>query len=194
MLKVTRGLDQTLSVKLPFAGEHNGRNALAAIGVAKALGVSAENMKRGLETATNIGGRLARREISQHIHVIDDSYNANPASVMAGLQVLVEESNNKILVLGDMAELGDHSDDLHRSLLEAIERSPVDEVLTLGPRLKRAAGALAGRTQAFLELDELVERLRKTPVRATTILVKGAHSMAMHRVIERVEAMHGGKN
>ena len=193
-LTVTHGLPEALVTKLPFAGEHNARNALAAVAVARLLAVPAASMKRGLETAVNIGGRLARREINSQLLVIDDSYNANPSSVRAGLQVLLNESRRKILVLGDMAELGEESDALHVTLLRDIERSAVDSVITLGPRTQRAAAILGGRTHAFSDIDTLVAFLARQSEGATTVLVKGAHSMAMYRVVGKLDAMFEGKN
>jgi len=190
-LRVTRGLDSGLDVKLPFAGEHNARNALAAIAVAKVLAIPAATIQMGLERATNIGGRLTRRQMSPNLVMIDDSYNANPASIQAGLQVLVNEPGQRILVLGDMAELGSSSDDLHREVLAGAERSAVDHILTLGGRLQRAAAANNGRTVAFGDIESLVQALHSHLATPTTVLVKGAHSMAMHRVIERLSTLIG---
>jgi UDP-N-acetylmuramoyl-tripeptide--D-alanyl-D-alanine ligase len=190
-LSVTRGLAATLRVKLPFSGEHNGRNALSAVAVAKVLDIPSEAIRTGLEAATNIGGRLTRRQLRDSLHVIDDSYNANPASVRAGLSVLVNEPGQKILVLGDMAELGTESDALHQQVLVDAQRSSVDHILTLGTRMQRAAAAIGGRTVTFIELDELVQALRSRLERPTTVLVKGAHSMAMHRVIDRLATQLG---
>ena len=196
-LNIARGLDEAVTVKLPFAGEHNGRNALAAVAVAQSLGISAAAVQRGLESATNIGGRLTRRPISSQLCVIDDSYNANPASIRAGLQVLLNEPGKRILVLGDIAELGQHSDSLHLSLLQDIERTSVDRVLTLGSRMQRAATAIGGRTSAYLDLDAMMQALADEIASAepgsVTVLAKGAHSMAMHRVVERLNAMYGEK-
>ena len=193
-LTVTKGLSAALVAQLPFAGEHNARNALAAVAVAHALDVPIASMKQGLETAVNIGGRLTRREINEKLLVIDDSYNANPSSVSAGLQVLLGEPHRKILVLGDMAELGAESDALHVRLLRDIEQSAVDSILTLGPRTQRAAAILGGRTQAFSDIDALVTFLADQSQGATTVLVKGAHSMAMHRVIDKLDATTKGRN
>lgn len=192
-LHVVRGLDHVLEVKLPFAGAHNGRNALAAVAVARVLDIPARTIKAGLERATNIGGRLTRHQLSPHVNVIDDSYNANPASVKAGLQVLLGENGQRILVLGDMAELGAASDVLHQQVIEDAEQSSVDYVLTLGTRMMRAASATGGRTQAFTDLDSLVSALQARLTQPSTILVKGAHSMAMHRVIDRLATLIGEK-
>lgn len=192
-LTVACGVSAPFVARLPFAGEHNARNALAAVSVAHLLDVSVENMKRGLESATNVGGRLSRREISNELRVIDDSYNANPSSVRAALQVLLNEPRRKILVLGDMAELGHESDALHKALLHDIEQSAVECVISLGPRTQRAALSLNGRTRAFDDIEALVAFLAAELKGATTVLVKGAHSMAMHRVIDRLIAIFESK-
>jgi UDP-N-acetylmuramoyl-tripeptide--D-alanyl-D-alanine ligase len=188
---VISGLAEPLSVQPPFAGGHNASNTLAAVAVGRCLGVSATAMKRGLEAATNIGGRLTRRQISATLCIIDDSYNANPASVRAGLEVLSGEPGRTVIVLGDMAELGGDSDVLHAELLRDIEQSSVDRIVTLGNRMHAAARSTAGRTQAFLDIESLVAFLASDLAAPSTLLVKGAHSMAMHRVIDRLAAMFG---
>ena len=100
-------------------------------------------------------------------------------------------------MLGDIAELGQHSDSLHLSLLQDIERTSVDRVLTLGSRMQRAATAIGGRTSAYLDLDAMMQALADEIASAetgsVTVLAKGAHSMAMHRVVERLNAMYGEK-
>lgn len=190
-LTVVNGLADPLVARLPFAGEHNAYNALAALAVGRSLGVSVANMRRGLELATNVGGRLTRRNISTELSVIDDSYNANPASVRAGLQVLLNEPGRKIFILGDMAELGYESAALHLDLLRDIEQSAVDCVVTLGSRTHTAATSIAGRTHAFQNIDSLVSFVASRLEHPTTVLVKGAHSMAMHRVVDRLATMFG---
>jgi UDP-N-acetylmuramoyl-tripeptide--D-alanyl-D-alanine ligase len=192
-LKFAYGAEGEYFVKVPFSGEHNGRNALAAVAVAQALGLPLQKVISGLESATNIGGRLTRRALGNGVTVIDDSYNANPASVLAGVQVLRNEPHSKVVVLGDMAELGVASDELHLQLLRDIEASDVDRVLTLGSRMQRAASALHGRTEAFAEMDTLVRRLIEHLAVPTTVLVKGAHSMAMHRIVDHLVALYGEK-
>lgn len=190
-LTVVKGLTDTLVAKLPFAGEHNACNALAAVAVGRSVGIPAADIERGLELATNIGGRLTRRNLNAELCVIDDSYNANPASVRAGLQVLLNEAGRKIFILGDMAELGHESAALHIDLLRDIERSAVDCVVTLGRRTQAAAASIAGRTHPFEDVDNLVSFVVSKLGGPTTILVKGAHSMAMHRVVERLAALSG---
>lgn len=190
-LTVTKGLTDTPVVRLPFAGEHNACNALAAVAVGRAIGISTANICLGIETATNISGRLTRRNVETGLCVIDDSYNANPSSVRAALQVLLNEPGQRVFILGDMAELGDGSDTLHLALLRDIEQSSVDSVVTLGKRTHAAAVSLAGRTNAFLDIDSLMFFLASTLKSPATLLVKGAHSMAMHRVVERLATMFG---
>ena len=193
-LGIIGGLSERLDVQLPFAGEHNGRNALAAAAVAQVLGIGTGAMQRGLANATNIGGRQTRRQLSSGLCVIDDSYNANPASIRAGLQVLRAEEGKRILVLGDMAELGEHSERLHHELLEEISRSGIDRVLTLGARMQRAASTAGSGVSAYTDLDLLMRTLVEEVSAATgpvTVLAKGAHSMAMHRVVERLTAIYG---
>ncbi|MBL8311414.1 MAG: UDP-N-acetylmuramoyl-tripeptide--D-alanyl-D-alanine ligase [Burkholderiales bacterium] len=191
--------DVATPMSLAFAGEHNARNALAAVAVARALNIPEAGQRQGLATATNIGGRLTRKTLAPNVEAIDDSYNANPASVRAGLQVLLREPGRTVMVLGDMAELGDESPKLHVELLRDIAASAVTHVFTLGVRTAVAASALAAeipasRIRAFEQIDKLVNQLQCEIAASSaplTLLVKGAHSMAMHRVIDRLASGTG---
>jgi UDP-N-acetylmuramoyl-tripeptide--D-alanyl-D-alanine ligase len=178
------------AIQLPFAGEHNARNALAAAAVAHVLGVSTHEISVGLECASNLGGRLARRTLANGVTLIDDSYNANPASMRAAAQVLLAEPGPKIMVIGDMAEIGPRSDGMHQALLADFSRQPFAIVLTLGERMQRAALALAissDRIVSFTDIDALASELKARLSPGTAMLVKGSRSMAMERVIEKLE-------
>ena len=185
----------SVTIKLPFAGEHNAQNALAAAAVGRALGIADVEIASGLETASNIGGRLARITLSDGTKLIDDSYNANPASIRAAAQVLLAEPGAKILVIGDMAEIGATSDAMHQALLNDLATLPIAAVFTLGDRMRRAAAAMAispDRVTTFTDLDALVSSLKPRLSPNTTLLIKGSRSMAMERVIKKLEPTYKG--
>lgn len=143
-----------------------------------------------MECASNLGGRLARRTLANGVTLIDDSYNANPASMRAAAQVLLAEPGPKIMVIGDMAEIGPRSDGMHQALLADFSRQPFAIVLTLGERMQRAALALAissDRIVSFTDIDALASELKARLSPGTAMLVKGSRSMAMERVIEKLE-------
>ena len=179
-------------LELRQEGVHNAANALAAAAVGHALSIPITTIQRGLESAGNVGGRLATRPFVNGSTLIDDSYNANPASMRAAAQVLVSHATPRFLAIGDMGELGDASNALHDALAFELSTLPLDGVFTLGPRMKRAAGALGSRGQAFDDVESLASTLfdRLTP--GATLLVKGSRSMAMERVIEKLENMSLG--
>lgn len=182
-------------VKLPFAGEHNARNALAAAAVARVLGVSVEAIASGLESASNIGGRLSRRILANGATLIDDSYNANPASMRAAAGVLLAESGPKFMVIGDMAEMGSSSEEMHQALLAEFAKLPFAAVLTLGERMQRAATAMAippDRVATFTDIDALAAEVKTRLTPDAAMLVKGSRSMAMERVIQKLEPTFKG--
>lgn len=182
----------SVAVLLPIEGEHNVRNALAAVAVARTLGIPDATIKRGLEATANVGGRLSARPFINGTVLIDDSYNANPASMRAAAQVLVAHPTPRFIVLGDMGELGPSSDHLHESLAKDIASLPFDGIFTLGPAMRRVAHVFGPRACAFDEVDPLAESLYARLTPGATLLVKGSRSMATERVIEKLEKLSRG--
>jgi UDP-N-acetylmuramoyl-tripeptide--D-alanyl-D-alanine ligase len=182
------GQHQT-TVDLPLVGEHNARNALAAAAVGHALDVPMTAIACGLSIATNIDGRLTRKQLANGTQIIDDSYNANPASMRAAIDVLRACPGKRYLVVGDMAELGASTGELHRGVAIYAAGANLDGVFTLGPRFKGVSNALGSHGYAFDTLEALVEALVRKTGKDATLLLKGAHSMAMHRVTEKLEAL-----
>ena len=180
------------SVELRQEGAHNAANALAAAAVGQALSIPLATIQRGLESAGNVSGRLTTRPFINGSTLIDDSYNANPASMRAAAQVLVSHPTPRFLAIGDMGELGGTSDALHDALAFDLSTLPLDGVFTLGPRMKRAASSLGSHGQAFDDVESLANTLFTRLIPGATLLVKGSRSMAMERVIEKLENMSQG--
>jgi UDP-N-acetylmuramoyl-tripeptide--D-alanyl-D-alanine ligase len=179
-------------IRLPVEGEHNVSNALAAVTVARTLGITDATIKRGLESTVNVSGRLTSRAFINGTTLIDDSYNANPASMRAAAQVLVAHPKPRYLVLGDMGELGATAEQLHGSLATDLSALPLDGVFTLGPKMKRVVHIFGAHGRAFDDVDSLAESLYPRLTAGATLLVKGSRSMATERVIERLEHMSRG--
>ena len=177
------------SLELRQEGIHNAANALATAAVGHALSIPLAIIERGLKSAGNVGGRLATRPFVNGTTLIDDSYNANPASMRAAAQVLVSHATPRFFAIGDMGELGDASDALHDALAFELSTLALDGVFTLGPRMKRAAHALGSRGQSFDDVESLASTLFNRLTPGATLLVKGSRSMAMERVIEKLENM-----
>lgn len=179
-------------VELQQVGLHNAANALAAASVGVALSIPMAVIQSGLESAGNLGGRLLTRSFVKDTTLIDDSYNANPASMRAAAQVLVSHASPRFLAIGDMGELGDASDALHDALALDLSAFQLDGVFTLGPRMKHAARLLGSHGQAFDDVESLANTLFNRLTPGATLLVKGSRSMAMERVIETLENLSQG--
>ena len=181
---------QVREVRLPLAGAHNVSNALAAAACAYALNISCDDIVIGLESVRPAKGRLNSQKFGLH-RLIDDTYNANPHAVRAATQVLAAQTGTQILVLGDIAELGDAAISEHQSLGRAIAVTGIDVLLCVGEYARHSvAGAQekgAINAHAFDNKDSLLEYLqhylqaKDTPC---TVLFKGSRSMAMETLID----------
>jgi UDP-N-acetylmuramoyl-tripeptide--D-alanyl-D-alanine ligase len=179
---ILHGPGRHFPVRLPMAGQHNVRNALAAAAAAMAAGVGPEAIQRGLAAAANPAGRLRRLQAASGAVVFDDSYNANPASVRAAIEFLAAQPGEKWLVLGDMLELGPDSERLHGECGRAARDAGVDRLLCVGPLSRSAAAAFGAGAHHFDSRDELVQSVVPELGPAVTALVKGSRSMGMERV------------
>ncbi len=179
---------EAVAIALPLPGQHNRMNALAVAAVARALSIPTSALKAGLESASNVSGRLTQVFLPRGVTVFDDSYNANPASMRAAASVLCQSPRERILVLGDMAELGDESLALHRQLASHVAALPIDRVLTCGAKFASVNDAFNGKAMCYSDTTSLSDALIATVDAGSTILVKGANSMQMWRVVEALRA------
>jgi UDP-N-acetylmuramoyl-tripeptide--D-alanyl-D-alanine ligase len=174
----------SVSVHLTLLGKHNQLNALAAAAGATALGIPLAVIKQGLESLQPVKGRLNPKQGKHGGLVIDDTYNANPSSTAAAVAVLAEQRGRKILILGDMAELGATGEQLHFEIGQRAKAANIDEIYTLG-RLSRLAGQAFGEgAYAFQDLADLLAALQPKLTLDTQVLVKGSRSARMERVVE----------
>jgi UDP-N-acetylmuramoyl-tripeptide--D-alanyl-D-alanine ligase len=185
-LAVAAGVER-FTVRLAAAGVHNVRNALAAIACALAAGVPAEAIVRGLEAFAPVSGRLQRKQAACGATVIDDSYNANPDSVRAAIDVLAQYPSPRILVLGDMGEVGTQGPEFHQEIGAYAASRGIDTVLATGDLARHMAGSGA---QHYEQFDELLAALdqRLGSKSDATVLVKGSRFMKMERVVQHLTA------
>lgn len=176
-----------LQFKLRVAGEHNVRNALAAISAALALGIEASAILIGLSGFAGIPGRLQYKSALHGATLIDDTYNANPDSALAALTVLASSSGRKILVLGDMGELGAEAAELHAGIGRAARAAQVDQLLALGEMSREAVSAFGLGAMHFERIEELLAELENRLDAEVTVLVKGSRFMQMERVVKSFE-------
>ncbi|MBP9712804.1 MAG: UDP-N-acetylmuramoyl-tripeptide--D-alanyl-D-alanine ligase [Sterolibacterium sp.] len=176
------------TIELGIPGLHNIRNALAATAATLAAGVSLEAVASGLSGYGGIKGRLQRRTAENGALLIDDSYNANPDSMRAAIDVLAALPGRKVLVLGDMGEVGEQSGQLHDELGGYARSMGIDRLLALGEHARAAVRNFGTGAQHFKELASLIEALRPLLDAQTTVLVKGSRFMRMERVADAIES------
>lgn len=181
-------LGDCFQVKLNASGQHNAYNALAAIGVATALKIDTKAISQGLQSFQGVDGRLQAIEGVNGALVIDDTYNANPDSMHAAIDVLSQKAGNTIFVMGDMAELGSDAVAMHAEIGAYASQKEIDVLLTLGVLSVDAAKQFGGEGRAFAEVDDLVAALTPLLAPGTTVLVKGSRSMRMERVVKQIQA------
>lgn len=175
-------------LRLPLPGRHNALNALAATAAALGAGASLAAVRSGLEAVHAVDGRLQVHRCADGIGVIDDSYNANPGSVGAALEVLAQLPGEHWLVLGDMGELGGESRQLHRDIGTRAAAAGCDRLFTLGGDAASAAEAFTGPAAHFDDFESLQAELEAQLHPGVQVLVKGSRSMRMERVVQALLA------
>jgi len=174
------------SLKLPLPGEHNLTNALAATAVCLALDIPLADIQTGLEAVKPVRGRLSLVHANAGWTVIDDTYNANPASLYAALQVLARQSGEPWLVLGDMKELGSDSRKMHAELGDAARSLGVKRLFAVGEASAATVDAFGPSAVHFSNKDRLIEALRSQLKPGVACLVKGSRSMGMEHVVSAI--------
>lgn len=178
----------TVEINLPMSGGHNIHNALAATTAALATGISLNAIRRGLEGFSPVSGRGVRLKAANGSRIIDDSYNANPDSVRAATDLLAAFPSKRILVLGDMGEVGTQGPEFHREIGHHARESGIESLLTLGELSRftieafNGTGSHAGRH--FENVDALIAELKSISSAPDTILVKGSRFMRMERIVK----------
>ncbi len=198
--------DEQFVIELPIPGKHNLLNALAAIAVGKAIGASTEQIQRGLQHFKNASGRLEFNQQQHNFTLINDTYNANPDSVKAAIDVLCDYTHKrKILILGDMGELGEEAKQLHQMIGEYAANSGINDIYTLGAlsqhtqqqfeqirRAKLNKKDMPVTDRVFNDISllnqQLINDLQEEQVlKDSVVLVKGSRKMAMEGVVKALE-------
>jgi UDP-N-acetylmuramoyl-tripeptide--D-alanyl-D-alanine ligase len=183
--------DTQFKVRLSAAGVHNVRNALAACAAAMAVGIDATSIARGLESFSPVAGRLQRKTAASGALVIDDTYNANPDSVRAAIDVLAAAPAPRTLVLGDMGEVGSEGVAFHEEIGAYAHAHRIDRLFTLGTLARHATQAFGQGAVHFDDMDKLTAVITGVPAGAS-ILVKGSRFMQMERVVNHLTGQSTG--
>ena len=181
--------EERFPLRLAAFGLHNVRNALAAIACALAAGIERGAIVRGLESFAPVSGRLQRKQALCGAAVIDDTYNANPDSVRAAIDVLAEAAAPRILVLGDMGEVGAQGREFHEEIAQYAASRGIGTVFATGELARHMAAAGATHFEQFDELLAALDKQLGTKSDAT-VLVKGSRFMKMERVVQHLLGQH----
>ncbi len=177
-----------IDIILPLPGRHNIANALAAAALALSVDAPLSAVQTGLKSLQSVPGRLFPVRLSDHQLLLDDSYNANVGSMVAAAQVLSEMPGYRVMVVGDMAELGDESEQLHREVGLAAKAAGVDRVLSTG-QFSHFMSESSEVGEHFSDKTALTERLRQllSEHKEMTVLIKGSRSAAMEQVVQSLQ-------
>ena len=175
-------------IALRIPGRHNARNAVAAAAACLAAGVPMAAVVAGLESFSGVKGRLQRRAGQQGAEILDDTYNANPDSVRAGIDVLASTIGRKLLILGDMGEIGEACAQYHDEIGGYAKSQGVDLLFALGEATKAAVRNFGDGARHFCHVDKLIAAADKELGPDTTVLVKGSRFMKMERVADALAA------
>ncbi|AVD93930.1 MULTISPECIES: UDP-N-acetylmuramoyl-tripeptide--D-alanyl-D-alanine ligase [Pseudomonas] len=187
------GAGETVAVQLNVLGEHNVSNALAAAAAAHAVGLSLSGIAAGLAAVQPVKGRTVAQIAPNGVRVIDDSYNANPTSMCAAIDILAGFSGRTVLVLGDIGELGQWAEEGHRQVGD-YARGKVDALYAVGSNMTHAVKAFGANGRHFATQAELIDAVSAENASDTTILIKGSRSAAMENVVAALCGASGEKH
>ncbi|MDM3871750.1 UDP-N-acetylmuramoyl-tripeptide--D-alanyl-D-alanine ligase [Porticoccus sp. W117] len=182
-----------VGVNLTISGRHNVANALAAAGVALAAGVEVAHIGAGLSALQSVPGRMELLELTSGDYLIDDSYNANPGSVKAAVDALLQLPGIPVLVLGDMGELGDDEVALHAEVGEYAAQAGVAQLMTVGTLSANTSAAFGEGGQHFDNQQDLLAALVPQLGAGMAVLVKGSRSSGMENITKALVAASAGE-
>jgi UDP-N-acetylmuramoyl-tripeptide--D-alanyl-D-alanine ligase len=189
---VVRAPGGEAAVSLRAAGVHNVRNALAAAAAAVAAGVGLAAIARGLAGFEPVPGRLQKQAGKRGTIILDDSYNANPDSVIAAIDVLAGTAGRRFLVLGDMGEVGAHGAAFHAEIGSYARAAGIDGLFVIGELCAHAAAAFGDGARHCGDIDALLAALEPCLGAGVTVLVKGSRFMRMERVVQALCGAQAG--
>lgn len=175
---------------LHIAGRHNVRNALAATACALAAGVPLAAIAQGLNQFVPVKGRSRSTSVvcaGRRVDVVDDTYNANPDSMQAAIAVLAELPAPRVLVLGDMGEVGDQGPAFHAEVGASAKQAGIETVLAIGMHMQQAVAAFGQGAVHFEDMAALIAALQGQMAQTGSVLVKGSRSMKMEQVVQALE-------
>lgn len=180
-------MGRTLRADFALLGDHNGMNALAAVAAVQSLDIQDRAILSGLAKVKPVPGRLEQKPGPDGVTLIDDSYNANPVSVRAAIDMLSRRQGRRHLVLGDMLELGDANETMHSEVGRFAREQGIERLWTLGKGAAHAARAFDAGATSFDDIDCLLDQLSEDVRSGDTVLVKGSRGARMERVVTALQ-------
>ena len=177
-----------VELNLPLPGKHNLMNALAATAACISAGVSLTSVKTGLEGIKSIAGRFELKRGKTGSRIIDDTYNANPASFKAALDVLHAYPGRHFVALGDMGELGEETEELHRDVGKQAKEAGVNNLYAIGKYAQYITQSFGEHAYAFVDHQKMILALRDDLGSDVTLLVKGSRLMQMEKIVNALVA------
>lgn len=175
------------SIQVP--GLHNVANALAATSLALALNIPLDSIALGLSQFNGVSGRLRYVPGIKHTTLIDDTYNANPSSMRAAIDVLVKQTGRHLMVMGDMGELGELAEQMHSEIGHYARQQGVHQLFTVGTLSQNSSLSFGDGAQHFFELSDLLNVLKQQLQQHDVVLIKGSRSAKMERVTEQLQSI-----
>ena len=184
------------AISLSLPGQHNVSNALVSAALALHVGATLDDVRNGLMSMPHVAGRLHVKQLTNQVKILDDTYNANVGSVNAAIELLSSFAGRKILVLGDMAELGEKARYYHEQVGEYAKQKGIDHLYTLGVLSQSASAVFTDKGRHFSCLVQMVEFINQQILpekHDVSILVKGSRSARMELVVKALEDSPLGK-
>lgn len=183
--------NNTIQPELQLLGDHNRLNAVAAAAAAVCVDIQSDTICKGLESMHAVPGRLQKKTTKAGAVIIDDTYNANPASVKAAIKVLSEQKGTLVLVIGDMRELGEKEVELHEDIGNLARESGIHSLYAVGSLAAHAARTFGPGGFSFDEKQSLIDSLAELHPRSTTFMVKGSRGARMEEIVSGLMTMRG---
>ena len=185
-----------IAITLSLPGAHNVSNALVAAALSLQVGATLQDVREGLRAMPHVAGRLHVKQLTNQVKILDDTYNANVGSVHAAIDLLSRFAGRKILILGDMAELGEKARYYHEQVGEYAKQKGIDKLYTLGVLSQSASDVYGEQGRHFSRLEQMVTFINQQTLSEkcdVSILVKGSRSARMELVVKALEDSPLGK-
>jgi len=179
---------QSIRIKFQLTGQHNLQNFAIACAALINMGINFQELEKYFGSFESTNGRFKKYILKDNIELIDDSYNSNPSSLISAIDHINQSEKNKILIIGDMGELGELTDQYHRQIIEKISKTKINVVLTMGEAFKAAINKNDGNSILNLSTyEDLLDKALTAIKKDTIILVKASRFMGFENIVSQLK-------